>query len=104
MWIKGCRLLWLKLQIEGRRFLKIPFPISLFIFYELLDCFLDVLNVGCFFTPKVTNSNSTSKVTIYTVRELVTMVMKLLDSLAQNESYDLVDVKTDKVNILIRIR
>lgn len=103
MSIKGNRLLWLKLQMEGSRFLKIPFPISLFVFYELLDCFLDVLNVGCFFTPKVTNSNSTPKVTIYSARELVIVVMKLFDSLAQNESYDLVDVKTDKVNILIRI-
>jgi hypothetical protein len=104
MSIKGCRLLWLKLQIEDRRFLKIPVPISLVVFYELLDCFLDVLNVGCFFAPKVTNTNSTSKFTIYSVKELVVLVMKLLDSFAQNESYDLVDIKTDNVNILIRIR
>lgn len=104
MSIKGCRLLWLKLQIEGRRFIKIPVPISLIVFYELLDCFLDVLNVGCFFSPKAINSNSTSKITIYSVKELVVLVMKLLDSFAQNESYDLVDIKTDNVNILIRIR
>jgi hypothetical protein len=104
MWIKGCRLLWLKLQIEGKGGINIPFPISLHVFYELLDCFLDVLIVGCFFAPKTTDSNFTPKVTIYNVKELVMVVMKLLDSLAQNESYDLVNVKTDNVNILIRIR
>lgn len=104
MSIKGSRLLWLKLQIEGRRFIKIPFPISLVVFYELLDCFLDVLSVVCFFVPKGTNSNSASKITIYSVKELVLLVMDLLDSFAQNESYDLVDIKTDNVNILIRIR
>lgn len=104
MWIKGCRLLWLKIQIEGKGGINIPFPISLYVFYELLDCFLDVLIVGCFFVPKVPNSSSVSRITIYSVKELVMIVMKLLDSLAQNESYDLVDVKTDNINILIRIR
>lgn len=103
MSIKGFRFLWIKLQIENTRFLRIPFPIPLFIFQELLDCFLDLLNVACFFVPKVPDSNSSSRTTIYSVKTLVLAVMKLLASLTEGEPYDLVDVTTDKVKVLIKI-
>ncbi len=104
MSIKSCRLLWLNLQIEGRSFTRIPVPISLYVFQELLDCFLDVLTAACFFVPKVPDSSSSSRITIYSMKELVIIVMKLLDSLTEGESYDLVDVTTDNVKVLIKIR
>ncbi len=104
MWIKGFRLLWFKLQIENKRFMSIPIPIPLYIFEELLDCFLDLLTVTCFFLPKVAVPNSTSPVTIYSIKTLVIMVMKLLDSLTEDEPYDLIDVTTDGVKVLIKIR
>ncbi|WP_041703641.1 hypothetical protein [Lachnoclostridium phytofermentans] len=104
MSIKGFRLLWIKLQIKNTRLFRIPFPIPLFIFQELLDCFLDLLTVACFFVPKVPDSNSSSRITIYSVKTLVIMVMKLLTSLTEGEPYDLVDVTTDKVKVLIKIR
>jgi len=104
MSIKGFRLLWIKLQIDNRMFISIPFPVPLYIFQEILDCFLDLLTVACFFVPKVPYPNSSSRITIYSVKALVIMVMKLLDSLTEGEPYDLVDVTTDKVNVLIKIR
>jgi hypothetical protein len=104
MSIKGFRLLWIKLQIENKRFISIPLPISLYVFQELLDCFLDLLTVVGFFVPKMTDPNSSSKITIYSVKVLVITVMKLLDSLIGDEPYDLVDVTTGKVKILIKIR
>lgn len=104
MSIKGFRLLWIKLQIENRRFISIPFPIPLYIFRELLDCFLDLLTVACFFVPKVPDPDSSSRITVYSVKVLVIIVMKLLDSLTEDEPYDLVDVTTDKVKVLIKIR
>lgn len=104
MSIKGFRLLWIKLETSNRRFISIPFPIPLYIFQELLDCFLDLLTVACFFVPKVPNPNSSSRFTIYSVKALVIIVMKLLDSLTEDEPYDLVDVTTDKVKVLIKIR
>lgn len=104
MSIKGFRLLWIKLQTPNRRFISIPFPIALYIFQELLDCFLDLLIVACFFVPKVPDPNSSSRITIYSVKALVIIVMKLLDSLFEEETYDLVDVSTDKVKVLIKIR
>lgn len=104
MSIKGFRLLWIRLQTRDRRFIRIPFPIPLYIFQELLDCFLDLLAVAYFFVPKVPDPDSSSRITIYSVKALVIMAMKLLDSLTGDEPYDLVDVTTDKVRVLIKIR
>lgn len=104
MWIKGCHLLWIKLQIESRRFIGIPFPIPLFIFQELLDCFLDLLTAACFFIPKTPDPSSSSRITISSVKVLITMIVKLLDSLTGDGPYDLVEVTTDKVKVLIKVR
>ena len=104
MWIKGYRMLWIRLRIENRRFINIPFPIPLYIFWELFDCFLDLLTAACFFIPKVPDHSSSSRITIYSVKVLVIKVMKLLVSLAGDEPYDLVDVTNDKVKVLIKIR
>lgn len=104
MSIKGFRLLGIKVETSNKKFISIPFPIPLYIFGELLDCVLDLLTVTCFFVPKVPDQNSSSRITIYSVKALVIMVMKLLDSLNADEPYDLVDVTTDKVKVLIKIR
>ncbi|WP_313130919.1 hypothetical protein [Anaerocolumna sp.] len=104
MSIKGFRFLYIKLQIEDKRFIRIPFPIPLYVFQELLDCFLDLLTVACLFVPKVSDPDSSSRITIYSAKVLVIMVMKLLDSLTDGEPYDLVDVTTDKVKVLIKVR
>ncbi len=104
MSIKCFRLLWIKLQIEGRRFINISIPMPLYIFQELFDSFLDLLTVACFFAPKVPDSDSSSRINIYSVKVLTVIVMKLLDSLNENEPYNIVDVSTDKVKVLIKIR
>lgn len=104
MSIKGFRLLWIKLETQNRRFISIPFPIPLYIFQELLDCFLDLLTVACFFIPIVPNPKSSSRITIYSVKALIIVVMRLLDSLTEDEPYDLVDIATDKVKVLIKIK
>ena len=104
MLIRGCRFLWIKLRIENRRFIRIPFPIPLYIFQELLDCFQDLLTATCIFIPKVPDPGSSASITMYSVKELVIMTKKILDSLAGDEPYDLVDITTDEVKVLIKIR
>ncbi len=104
MSIRGCRFLWIKLRIENRRFIRIPIPISLYIVQELLDCFQDLLTAACFFMPKAPDPSSSAPVTIDSVKELVIMTNKLLDSLAGDEPFDLVDITTDEVKVLIKIR
>ena len=104
MSIRGFRTLWIRLQIEDRRFIRIPFPIQLYIFEELLDCFLDILIIGCFFAPKVPAPNSSSRISIHFIKELVIDVIQLLRSLNGDEPYDLIDVTTNKVKVLIKVR
>lgn len=94
----------IRLQIKDRRFINIPFPIQLYIFEELLDCFLDILIIGCFFTPKVPAKNSSARISIHLVKELVIDIIKLIRSLSDEEPFDLIDVRTDKVKVLIKIR
>lgn len=103
MSIKGCHLLWLKLRIEGGKFIGISIPIPLYTLQELLDCCLDLLTAICFFAPKVPDSGSAFKITIYSVKELIIIVMKLLYSLTEDESYDLINVTTGNVKVLIKI-
>jgi len=103
MSIKGFHSLWIRLQIEDKRFIAFPFPIPLYIFEELLDCFMDLLIIACFFSPKRSAPNPSSRVSVHLVKELVVAVIILLRSLNDNDPYDLIDVTTDKVQILIRI-
>ena len=104
MSIKGFRCLWLRLQLESRKDIAIPIPLPLSVFQELLDCLLDLLTIACFFTPKLSSFKTSSHITVYSMKALVLMIMKLLDSLTEGEPYDLVDVTTDKVKVLIKIR
>jgi hypothetical protein len=101
---KSYRFLWIKLELDNRRFLRIPFPVSLYIFQELLDCFLDLLTIACLFTPKVLSSDQPSRITPYAAKTLVQIVMELFASLAGEEPYELVDVTADKVRVSIQIR
>ena len=104
MSIKGFRCLWLRLQLESHRYIAIPIPLPLSVFQELLDCLLDLLTLACYFAPKPSSLKASSHITVYSMKALVIMVIKLLDSLTEGEPYDLVDVTTDKVKVLIKIR
>lgn len=104
MSIKGCRFLWIKLRIENKRFTKISFPVPLYILRELLDCLPDMLTVACFFAPKKPDPRASSRITVRSVNELAGLIMKLPDSLTEDEPYDLVDVTTDTVKLVIQIR
>lgn len=48
MSINGFHTLSIGLQLAERHFIKIPIPIRLSVFEELLDSFLDILNIICF--------------------------------------------------------
>ena len=104
MSIKGFHLLWIKLRFKNKRFQSISLPISLYFFQELLDCILDLLTLACFFAPKAPDQNSSSQSTLYSAKELVIILMNLMDSFSINEPYDLLDITTDEVKILINFR
>ncbi|AFA50106.1 hypothetical protein [Acetobacterium woodii] len=104
MSINGFHTLSIGLQLAERHFIKIPIPIRLSVFEELLDSFLDILNIICFWAPKTDARISGSSLSIHSTRALVIAILTLLDSLNIDEPYDLIDVSTDKVRVLIKVR
>jgi hypothetical protein len=52
----------------------------------------------------VPDPNSSSHISIHFLKELITDVIQLLRSLNGDEPYDLIDVTTDKVKVLIKVR
>lgn len=104
MSIKGIRTLSIQLQIENKRFLKIPFPVPLFILEDLLDSFLDLLIFACFFIPERPPSQISSGTSIHSIKTLIFAVLQLLGSLNMDEPYDLIDVSADDVQVHIRVR
>lgn len=103
MWNKGFRILWVKLQIDKGKHFGLPFPVPIYIFHELLDCTLDLFTVLVFFIPRLRLS-SYSSFSAYTIKALIELTIKLLDSITEDEPYDLVDVTADKVRVFIKIR
>ena len=104
MWNNKFRLVWFKLQRDENPHFYLSFPISLYVFQELLDSILDLLELACLFVPNRPNRNSSSSVSIYAIKELVQMTMGLFESLIEGEPYDLVNVTADKFKISIKIR
>jgi hypothetical protein len=95
---------WFKLRLEGNHHFHISFPIPLYIFQELLDSILDLLEFAYFFAPKKSSAMTSSPVSISSVRALVEMMMRLIDSLSEDEPFDFVDVTADKVKLSLKIR
>lgn len=104
MSIRGFHILWFQLQMEKQRHFRFPFPIPMYIFQEILDCVVDLLELVCLFVPNRSVTNTHSNFSVYAIKELVIMTCKLLDSITDYGPYDLVDVTTDQVRISIKVR
>lgn len=103
MWNRKHRILWLRLQTADNKFFRFSFPIPLYVFWELLDSTLDLSAFVCLFVPDTAHLN-TPIPSIYVIKELLQMVMDLLDSLTDDEPYDFIDVTADKIKVSLKIR
>lgn len=103
MWNKVFPLLWIKLQMEEKHF-SLSLPISLHILQELLDCLLDLLEFLCLFSPKKNRINPPSSPGIHAAKELLQAAIHTLNSLTDHEPYDFVNITTDKIKLLLKIR
>lgn len=102
MWNKKPRILWLKLYIKDNRHFFLTFPLPLYVLQELLDCLADSLMFAGYVIPngqKLQERRITDQ-----LHDIVSLTMELLNSVAEEEPYDLVDVSTDKVKLSIKIR
>lgn len=101
---KGFRVLWVKINVDEHREIHLHFPVSLYVFQELLDCLLDLLALVCMFIPKTAPSFKSPTFYIHSSREVLQMLLKLFDSITDHEPYDLVEVSNDNVKVSIKIR
>lgn len=99
---KRFHVLWFKMQREDKH-LNLSFPIPIYIFEELLDCISDLLGFACFFTP-ARQQNTYSSFSVQGVKALTLGIINLFDSLTEDESYNLVDVKANKIKVSIIVR
>lgn len=104
MSIKSFPILWIKLQMEEKKHINLSIPVPISVIQEILDGTLDLLQLICLFKRNRYYTNTTSSISINTIKELLLMTMKLLDSLTEGEPYDLVNVAADKVKVSIKIK
>jgi hypothetical protein len=105
MWNKGFRILWVKVKTENpEHHVHLHFPVPLYIFQELLDCLLDLIAVASLFVPRTSASFKSPTFSIHAAKEMIQMTIKLIDSLAIDGPYDLVEVTNDNVRVSIKIR
>jgi len=98
----GLRIVWFKLNTENGKKFRLFFPISLNVFRELLDSFIDLITVICLFAPKSIALGAS--IPVHAVKDTANMLMQLLGSITDDGPYDLVDVSADNVRVSIKIR
>lgn len=102
MLTKKIHILWFNLEREDRH-LHLSFPIPFYIFVELLDCILDLLEFTCLLIPERRQKESPS-FSVHGARTLAQYTINLFDSLAGDEPYYLFDVKADKIKLSAKIK
>lgn len=102
MLIKKLQIIWVKVDIkEGKRF-YFNIPLSLYTFYELFDCIMDLLNVANFLIPNQQQKNFTYSV--HTVKVLMEELIHLMDTLVDSKPYEFVNVEVENVKVSIKIK
>ncbi len=104
MWNRGFRILWIKIHTTGERHFYFNLPVSLYVFQELFDCILDLIEFICLFIPKNPPTRLPNAISAKEIKELIHATDKLLCSLTDCEPYDLVEVNTKNVTVSIKIR
>jgi len=98
----GLKILWFRLRTDNGKKFRLFFPISLNVFRELLDSFVDLTSLACVFTPKTPKKGS--HMSVRAVRELLLMLIMLLGTITEDGPYDLINVDADNVKVSIKIR
>ncbi len=99
---RGFRIIWLKVHTENGKKFRLSFPISLNVFRELFDSFLELIAFISLFVPK--SFVPKNSIPIHAVKEIVVMVIELLGSITDDGPYDLVNVDAGGVEVHIKIR
>lgn len=102
MLIKRLQIIWVKVDINKGKRLCFNIPLSLYAFYEFLDCTIDLLNVANFFIPNRQQKNFTFSV--HTIKVLMEELIYLIDSLIDSEPYEFVNIEAENIKVSIKIK
>lgn len=100
-------LLWISIN-NSKNNIKFPIPLPLFVIEEILESILDIIAVIYFFNNKLFHIEIKKHNKVYSfsyeqIKDLVGFIMQLTADLTSKESYDLVNVKTPEVEVIIKL-
>lgn len=103
--------LWISIRVSKEKNFSLSLPLSLIVLEELLDSVLDLFEIAVWFMPnkkpllvdKANSNYSSNSFSPVVIAETLKATRLLFRSLRAREPYDLVDVTTDDVRVLIKI-
>lgn len=102
MWINKFRFLWISIKINGSKKFRLFLPISIYTFWELLDCVSDLMTFASLFVPRAIRTNK--HIPFHLIEELTSSLTDLLCSITEDGPYKLLEVSHESINISIQIR
>lgn len=108
MWNRLYPVMWVSITLKEKRDFSFSFPVPLKLFNELISSTLDLLEVITWFTfkksiPEITPGEKKVYFSPRAFIELLEGVHSILPSLGNYGPYELVDVTTREVQVLIKI-
>jgi hypothetical protein len=101
---KSLNIIWVRILINKNKHFHLNFPLSFLILDELLYCIEDLLTFACILVSLRTHAIKFSAFTLHDLKDLIESTINLLHACAIGESYNLVDITTNQVNVFIKIK
>lgn len=108
MWNKIYPVMWVSIKVKEKKSFSFSFPVPLSLLDELIDSTLDLFRIMLLFTQKTSVPKITSgEKKVYFSPEAIKIALEgtysLLHSLKDYGPYELVDVTTKDVQVLVKI-
>lgn len=102
MWNRSNLLLWVSIKKDSKGTFRLPVPVPLVVVQEIMEPFLEILEIISYFAEKSVNKKF--HLTFRQINDVLELFEELLASLTQCEPFDLVNVKTSDVEVIVKIR
>ncbi len=103
MWIRGSRIIWIKIHTDGTKPFRLNLPVSLYTLKELSQCLADIMDLVYFFIPKHLLPHSSAGQWVKAAKEAAESADILLQSFMDQKACNLVEVNAGNVNVSIKI-
>ncbi len=110
MWNKSNLLLWISIKKGSKNSFRFPIPLPLIVVQEIFEAFLELMVIGNLFVARrkkyevKIQAPHIHHFSIVQINEVLVLLGELLSSLTDCEAFELVNVKTPEVEVVIKIR